>query len=384
MTSLLRLAVAFALALVALDSGAQPVPGTAAPGEPAPPEAARDEDVTLPELEHFEAAKYPVAALERRLQGEVGLILTVGSDGRVTDVEVSEPAGHGFDAAAAAAARDFVFRPATRGGVAVSAKIPYTYSFRLPEPVESPAPTAPAAELGGIEGKVEIRGGAGPLVGARVIAVSPGGAETTTTTDASGGYAFRDLPPGSYRLSFEAPGFEPFGRSTTVVSGRTATANGQLVPALEGIEIVVSGERPPRDLTKRSVERREIERIPGTGGDALRSIQSQPGVARPPGLAGLLIVRGSAPEDTQAFIDSSNVPIIYHFGGLSSVVPTELLDRIDFYPGNFGVRYGQLMGGVVDVGLATPDTRCFQDYGKPTEKHGCYHGLAEADLIDTR
>ena len=47
-------------------------------------------------------------------------------------------------------------------------------------------------------------------------------------------------------------------------------------------------------------------------------------------------------------------PIIYHFGALSSVVPSELVERVDFYPGNYGVAYGGGMGGVVDVHLRDP------------------------------
>src|SRR5690606_10821517 len=82
------------------------------------------------------------------------------------------------------------------------------------------------------------------------------------------------------------------------------------------------------------------------------------------------------------------VPIVYHFGGLSSVVPTELLDRIDFYPGNFSARYGRVTGGVVDVGLRSPNTQCTGDYGNPLpaakDTADCFHGLAQVDLIDTR
>src|SRR4029079_14742435 len=103
-----------------------------------------------------------------------------------------------------------------------------------------------------------------------------------------------------------------------------------------------------------------------------RSIQNLPGVARPPAILGLLIVRGSGPADTQTFIDGTPVPLIYHFGGLSSVVPTETLDKIDFYPGNFSTQYGRVMGGIVDVGLRSPN-----DDGK-------FHGLAQADLVDAR
>jgi hypothetical protein len=107
-------------------------------------------------------------------------------------------------------------------------------------------------------------------------------------------------------------------------------------------------------------------------------------VARPPGLAGFLIVRGSSPEGTGYFVDGSDVPLIYHFGGLSSVIPTELLDQIDFYPGNFSARYGRKMGGIVDVALRKPDTSCNGDYGKKLDKTGCFHGMAQLDLIDAR
>ncbi len=169
-----------------------------------------------------------------------------------------------------------------------------------------------------------------------------------------------------------------------VTAGEAADVTYRLAPKSEGIEVTVQGERPPREVTRRTLERREISRIPGTSGDALRSIQSLPGVARPPALAGLLIVRGSSPQDTATFVDGSLVPLIYHFGGLSSVVPTELLDRIDFYPGNFSARYGRVMGGIVDAGLRAPDTRCTGDYGKALDKDGCYHGMAQVDLIDGR
>ena len=84
-------------------------------------------------------------------------------------------------------------------------------------------------------------------------------------------------------------------------------------------------------------------------------------------------------------MDGAEVPFIYHFGGLSSAVPTELLERIDFYPGNFSARYGRVGGGIVDVALRSPDTRCYDAKGKLDEaKTGCFHAMVQADLIDAR
>ena len=145
-----------------------------------------------------------------------------------------------------------------------------------------------------------------------------------------------------------------------------------LVETTEGaLDVEVAGERRAREPTRRVLEMEEITKIPGTNGDALRAIQNLPGIARAPGLDGVLIVRGSSPRDSQVFMDGTNIPLAYHFGGLSSVVPSEMLDHIDFYPGNFGPEYGRATGGIIDIGSRAP------------KKEG-YGGLLQVDLIDAR
>ena len=72
------------------------------------------------------------------------------------------------------------------------------------------------------------------------------------------------------------------------------------------------------------------------------------GVFRLPYCGLKMIVRGSAPEDTGIFLEGIYVPLIYHFGGLRSVVPADVIETIDFYPGNYSVLYGRAMGGILD------------------------------------
>jgi TonB family protein len=321
-----RALLAPCLAAVLSNSRASAQP-SAATAEEAPPAATpaqpNAEGIVPPQLLHFEHAPYPAQALAAGVTGEVLLALTVSADGSVSAVEVLQAAGHGFDEAAREAAKRFRFEPARAAGKAVAVKIPFRYAFTLETP---PPPAEPAPAPDASTGPVATGSSAEPLAGA------------------------------------------PVGAS----------------PEAPVLEVSVIGARPPREVTRRTLERRELGRIPGTSGDALRSLQSLPGIARPPGLAGLLIVRGSAPEDTEVFVDGSTVPIIYHFGGLSSAVPTELLERIDFYPGNFSAKYGRVMGGIVDVGLRSPNTRCTNERGEPLDAEGCFHGLAQVDLIDTR
>ena len=345
------------------------------------PPAAPQPVVVMPEIVHFENAPYPPEAEKAGVQGNVVLKLTIDKDGNVTAADVVEPAGNGFDEAAQAAALRFKFKPATRDGVPFAVKIKYSYAFTL-KVVEAPPPPPPTH--GELDGVLFIAGTEAPLAGAEVVLVGPDGKVQRATTDGAGGFKLPQLLPGKYKLKVNASGFDPFESDEDVVAGEAVDVKYRVAPVSEGLEITVKGERPPREVTRRTLERREINRIPGTSGDALRSLQNLPGVARPPGLAGLLIVRGSSPQGTAYFIDGTDVPLIYHFGGLSSVVPTELLDQIDFYPGNFSAKYGRKDGGIVDVALRKPDTKCNADYGKPTDKTGCFHGMVEADLIDLR
>jgi hypothetical protein len=71
------------------------------------------------------------------------------------------------------------------------------------------------------------------------------------------------------------------------------------------------------------------------------------GVGRPPFGAGAIIVRGSSPQDSQAFFEGLPVLQIYHFGGLTSFVNSNFLQRIEFYPGNFGSQFGRKRGGAI-------------------------------------
>jgi TonB family protein len=139
----------------------------------------------------------------------------------------------------------------------------------------------------------------------------------------------------------------------------------------EGMTLEVHGERPPLETTVHKVESEQIRVIPGTNGDALRAVETLPGVARPPGIDGQLVIRGSSPQDTAIFIEGITVPIAYHFGGIVSVIPSDALSRLEFRPGNFGPEYGRAMGGVIDIGLRAP-------------RRDRFGGVVQVDVIDGR
>ncbi|MBW2277130.1 MAG: TonB-dependent receptor, partial [Deltaproteobacteria bacterium] len=337
--------------------------------------------VTPPELVEYVQAEYPAEPFAEGVEAEVVARLDVDSSGMVTGVEILEPAGRGFDEAATEAMARFVFVPATRDGEPIPSRVVYRYTFFLEEiatPEEDLPP--PVAKL---SGEVTDMNGL-PVADASVVLTLFGAAEQpadadagvggdlsaiTSITDDEGRFAFEELQPGSYQLDVVAAGFKPLTGTEDLVAGEERELIYRLEAETALYETVVRGRRPPREVTRREITRREITRIPGTGGDALRSVQNLPGMARAPGLGGELIVRGSSPQDSSFYFDQLPVPMLYHFGGLTSVINSELLERIDFYPGNYSVRYGGATGGIVDVYPRAPKTDRI-------------HAMVDADIWD--
>ena len=361
------------------------------PREQKPDASAQDEPtqprMEMPKLLQFVSAEYPEKARLAGLTANVILILTIDETGKVVKADVAEPVGNGFDEAARDAALRFAFHPATRNGVPVKVKIQFKYSFTLTatssqkaEPAREPSP------VGSLNGVLRIAGADVPLAGVRVNVTGPGGFAEERLTDEQGRWQLESVKPGHYRVSIAAAAYAKYTSDEAVLAGEATDVTYYLAAASNDIEVTVKGERPQREVTRHTIERREIERIPGTNGDALRSLESMPGVARPPFSAGMLIVRGSYPDDTQVFVDGSGIPLIYHFVVPRSVIPSELLERIDFYPGNYSAQYGRGMGGIIDVGLRSPDTSCKGPFGQPsnTNENGCFHGLAALDMIEGR
>jgi len=358
----IRLALGVALAVTAIARAAR--------GET--PAAASAAALTPPKLVTFVDADYPAGARAAHA-GEVvnvDLELTIDATGAVTDVRVPSPVGEGFDEAAQAAARRFVFEPARRGAQPIPARIKYRYAFEPP-----PAPPPPTT--GVLEGHVLVRGAERPAAGTAVTLIAADGQRRTATTGPDGAFTFAALPPGKYRAQLTAPGLNPLSAEEEISAGDLTSVTYRLAApapaAAEGGALeygaTATVEAPARETTKRTLQASELLSLAGTRGDPLRGIEYMPGVARSP-MANFVIIRGSSPADSDVLFEGAPVNRLYHFGGLTSFVQPRLLDRIDLYPGNFSARFGRKMGGIIDVGIRDP-------------KSDGFHGMADINLIDS-
>ncbi len=174
----------------------------------------------------------------------------------MTKADVPEPVGNGFDEAAKAAALKFKFTPATRDGVPIPVVIPYRYSFTLmAKPGAEMSPPAPIT--GDLLGAVRMAQSNTPLAGATVTVILADGSPRRGRYRRNGQMADRSAGSGKYRVRVESAGFQGVENEEEVGAGEETEATYRLAPVSEGIEVTVQGERQPREVTRRTIERRE-------------------------------------------------------------------------------------------------------------------------------
>lgn len=363
--------------------------------------SAQEEEAELtkyPEIIQSAEATYPPVALKERITAQVELEIEISVTGTVSDALVintttiaetlsatvaeafdivrSPPSTeYGFDEAAINAVKAMSFSPAEAGGEAISVRVGFTYNFELP-PLPSAPPTPPptAASKLSLQGRVRERGTRTLLPGV-IITVFRGLGESRSeafeaVSDENGQFAFFDLKPGTWRIQGEVNGYYPLRDAIDITQGEITDVTYYLEKGTYSpYDVFVQADRVQREVNRRTLSREEIRTVAGTLGDPILVVENLPGVARPAAGTGDIIVRGSGTADTRVYVDGIQVPIIYHFGGLKSVLPVDMVESVDFYPGNFSVFYGRGTGGVFDahVRQLNPDQ---------------VHGTVELSLLD--
>ena len=317
--------------------------------------------MTPPAVQHEAPIEWPVNLLGLEPQ-EVTVQVTLDTTGAVQDVEVVAGVSAEVDELVVAAVRATVFQPATRDGEAIAAQFGLRYVV--------PAVPFPVGDLVGVVHDPQGRPAQGLTVRLSAQDVASGPDAVADQTAEDGTFSFRDLVPGTYMVEVSSGTKVVTESVERVVAGQATDVTYRLVarqpkdtgPAGFGAKATV--DAPPREVVRRTIPKEHLTVIPGTRGDPLRAVELLPGVGRPAFGAGELIIRGSAPGDSEIFFEGATAPLLYHFGGLTSVVNGSLLESVDLYPGNFSARFGRRTGGILDVSFRDPATDGFHVRGE--------------------
>ncbi|MEN9787187.1 MAG: hypothetical protein RLZZ299_2451 [Pseudomonadota bacterium] len=324
--------------------------GRGGEGPPATPPLGAENPAAGPRLPALRApvpAAWPADAPPDATRGEVVLALDLDATGAVAKAAIATSGGPAFDAAALALAPALAFTPALDD---TGAPAPASIQFRV-------VFTRTVVGVQALRGTLRDEAGAG-LANAEVRLVGPDGAPRTVRSGPDGRFALEELSTGTWLVAAVAPGFQTQATSVEVAAGRVTLLDLVLLRDEENVRgsdtLDIVRERTPPEVTERVLSVEEIRYLPGTNGDVVKVVQNLPGVARPPLGIGQLIIRGTAPEDSQYTLDGGGIPIVFHFSGLTTVVNSDLVAEVAYLPGNFGVRYGRVLGGLVDI--RTDDT----------------------------
>lgn len=214
----------------------------------------------------------------------------------------------------------------------------------------------PAAK---VRGKVVDDAGA-PVAGATVLI-----GDQAATTDAEGGF----VVTGGGKVTVIANGYE----SQTV-----GVAEGVVVRLAKSSEevITITGRAPEESKPlEYTISAADVRTTPGAMNDALRAVTVLPAAARIPFSFGGLVLRGMSPRDSSVFIDGVEIPLAFHFGGITGVFPTQVLGDMKVVPSGFDVSMGRTQGGAIELASRTPRGDAFRVGGEAS----LLHSIASAE-----
>jgi hypothetical protein len=250
----------------------------------------------------------------------------------VSDLDGPSP----FVALVAEIADDCTFEPARFEGQPVVVDLPFAWDFPEPPII--------------LSGSVRSRGDHLPVIDAILLI-----GDRRVRTDTEGHFEARNLPPGPIAVQLQANGMRLPPLEVNLGTDEALELELWVFQDRDSAdEIVATYDPRAPGPTRRILDRDAIRAMPGSLGDPVRALQSQPGFARSPFDAGWLLVRGGDFDDTGVYLDGVRMPLLFHMGGFTSVLHPELTQAIHYWAGAPPARF-QGTAGAVNVLPADPE-----------------------------
>jgi hypothetical protein len=121
--------------------------------------------------------------------------------------------------------------------------------------------------------------------------------------------------------------------------------------------ITVNGERQAtwkkkniQEISRQTMTSVDLKEVPASFGDSISALTALPGIIRTAGgIFGPLIIRGADEKTNRYFIDDIPIDSPLHFGGLHSVINTNLMRDIDVYASAFPAEFGSATSAIINI-----------------------------------
>ena len=217
---------------------------------------------------------------------------------------------------------------------------------------------------GSIVGDVKDSSGAA-ITEAKITLTNTGtGERRTADSDASGGYRFVNLVPGSYRIEIEKTGFKRYTRDQIPVEVEAAAridASLEVGDVSQAVEVTASAPLLQTENASISqvVNARSVVELPLNGRNVLNLVSLSPSVV-PQGssdgnltgknvfAAGNYQIGGGTANESAEFFDG--IPVNITYGNIVALVPTQdAVEEFRVQTNNNTAEYGRYTGGVINL-----------------------------------
>ncbi len=204
-----------------------------------------------------------------------------------------------------------------------------------------------------LKGVLFERGSKKPLADVNIFILP---AKLKAITNKDGSFEFSSIPKGECELIVNLVNYNKLSKINICNEPNTSLNLFLEKKFATTFETTVKGKYQKRDDQTQSLTQEEFLTMPGSfGGDPVRAAQNLPGVARN-GASAQIVIQGASAQDTKYNINGHQVPLVFHFGGLSSVIIPEAVERVDLLPSGYGPEFSQAIGGVVGLTVKDPET----------------------------
>ena len=105
-----------------------------------------------------------------------------------------------------------------------------------------------------------------------------------------------------------------------------------------------------QEVSRQTMTIQDLKEVPSSFGDSINALTSLPGIIRARGgIFGPLVIRGADMATNRYFIDDIPINNPLHFGGLHSVINTNLMNEIDVYSSSFPAEFGSAASSVINI-----------------------------------
>jgi hypothetical protein len=180
---------------------------------------------------------------------------------------------------------------------------------------------------------------------ANIIGNAPGGA-----------FSISVPKPGKYTVKVQSQGLVTMTTTMTIQGVTTRDFTLNATPSIGRSNITIRGERDIQKISRQTMSAKEIKEVPASFGDSVSALTSLPGINRAGGsFFGPLVIRGADSSFNGYFIDDIPLYKPMHFGGIHSVINSNMMSEIDVYSSAFPAQFGNSQAAVININT---DDKC--------------------------